>query len=52
MNALKSNDFSACGGMPNGAARVGAPYPAGRIRPLPRGFSMRAGIPEQAATTA
>ena len=34
MNALKSNDFSACGGMPNGAARVGAPYPAGRIRPL------------------
>jgi len=34
MNAMKSNDFAACRRMPKRVARVGAPYPAGRILPL------------------
>jgi hypothetical protein len=34
MNALKSNDFAVCRGMPKRMARVGAPYPAEHIRPL------------------
>lgn len=41
---MKSNDFSACRGMPSLPARVGLPTRAGTWRPNQAGFPMRAGV--------